>query len=107
MPSGEVSEPIPLPASRQEDVEAAQRHLDETRLVMSGNRFQPKIVWTIVPRTEAQIRQQIEAGGSAPFSVLTVLPLPRQAINYAGAPLWAQWAYLVMVEVRALFGGDK
>ncbi len=75
-------------------------------VVVSGNRTQPKVVWTIRPYSERELRRVIEADGMAPFEVLNILPLDRRGVSLAGAPKGCQYAYLVMVEVRALFASE-
>lgn len=94
------NEPLPFPASRPEDVEAAERHISERRMVVSGNLYQAKVVWGIVPLTDREIRKNIEADGYSPFKVLEIMRLDRLR-KVAGAPFWAQYAWLVMVEVKA------
>ena len=72
--------------------------------VISGHRYQPKLVWTITPRTEDELRALVTAEGNSPLVYLASMQLPRSALMWAGAPIWAMYAYLVLVEVKALFG---
>jgi hypothetical protein len=83
-------------------IEIAEQALLRRRLQLSGNRFQPKIAWTLQPWEEDALRREVEAGGASPLVVHSVILLPRTVINWAGAPLWAQYAYLLMVEVKAI-----
>lgn len=95
-----ADEPLPLPGSRPEDVEAAERHISERRMVVSGNLYQAKIVWAIAPLSDREIRLRVEADGYSPFKVLEIIRMDRlKAV--AGAPFWAMYAWLVMVEVKA------
>lgn len=90
--------PLQLPT----EVNHAQQAMERRALVMSQHRWQPKIVWTLVPWSIGRLREAIEFEGS-PFVVANEpMQLPRQAIYFAGAPHWAQYAYLVMVEVKAI-----
>lgn len=94
---------IPLHRSRPEDVEEADRLLQQKAVIISGNRFQPKLIWTIRPWSAEELRELIEAGGISPFVVANQpMPLDRRVILWAGAPHWAQYGYLVMVEVKAI-----
>ena len=95
-----MTEPIPLPASRPEDVEAAERHISERRMVVSGNLYQAKVVWSIAPLSDREIRKGVEADGYSPFKVLEIIRLDRLK-KVAGAPFWAMYSWLVMVEVKA------
>src|SRR5438105_2432398 len=94
---------LPLsPRSRPEDVEKAQQHLERNALAVSQNRYQPKIIWTRIPWRREELQRALEAEGS-PFVVLDAFQaLERKAIFWAGAPYWAQYAYVVMVEVKAV-----
>lgn len=99
-----TDEPLPLhPQSRPQDVEAAQRILEQRRVVVSGHRFQPKLVWSLRPMSESDLVSAVEAGGFAPFKVLYILRLPREVVTWTGAMVGSQYAYLVLVEVRATF----
>jgi hypothetical protein len=96
-------EPIPLRRSRPEDIAEADRLLTERAVIVSGNRFQPKLIWTLRPWRSDELRQVIEADGTSPFKMANFpMPLDRRAILWAGAPHWAQYCYLVMVEIRAV-----
>lgn len=97
-----MSNPDALRDPTPEEIEQAQQMVDRRRLEVSGTRFQPKIVWTLWPHTQDGLRRVIEADGYSPHRFLGAIALDRRALKFAGAPPWAQWAYLVMVEVRAL-----
>lgn len=96
--SEEKTEPIPLPT----EVAIAQRAMEQRAMVISQHRYQPKLIWTLRPWSAAELRAAVEFEGS-PFVVANQpVPLPRQAVLWAGAPVWAQYAYLIMVEVKAI-----
>lgn len=79
----------------------AEQAMLRRRLALSQNRFQPRIAWTLVPWDESELRAAVQTPGS-PLDVHSVIGLPRSVIFWAGAPTWAQYAYLLMVEVRAI-----
>ena len=83
-------------------IAVAEEAMRTNALVISGNRIAPRIVWTLRPHTEAQLRRVIEAEGMAPFRFLKAQSLDRDAITWPGAPYWAAYAYVVLVEVKAL-----
>ncbi len=83
-------------------VEIAEEAMRRNAVVVSSNRIAPRIVWTLRPHTEKELRRVIEAEGMAPFRLLKATTLDRSAINWPGAPYWAAYAYLVLVEVKAL-----
>lgn len=76
--------------------------MSRKRLQLSQNRIQPRIAWTLVPWDAVALKREVEAGGAAPFTVLEVMQLPRSVIQWAGAPMFAQYAYLLLVEVKAI-----
>lgn len=92
----------------QELVRRADEAMHQRRLVVSGHRYQPKIVWTLQPWSRDDLQRAIEAGRFSPFVLLDAFVLlPHAALKWAGAPYWAQYAYLVMVEVKATFGENE
>jgi hypothetical protein len=98
-----ADEPIPLHGSRPSDVVAAQKELEAKAAIISGNQFQPKLIWTIRPWSPRELTELIEAGGASPFRVVNYpMQLDRRVILWAGAPHWAQYGYLVMVEIKAV-----
>jgi hypothetical protein len=102
-----MTETIDLEGERERKrIAVAEEAMRTNAMVISGNRLQPKLVWTLRPRTEAELRRLIEAEGMAPFRFLKAQTLPRDAITWPGAPYWAAYAYLVLVEVKALFGNE-
>jgi hypothetical protein len=87
-------------------VEKADKAMVRRSAVISGNRYQPKIVWTLVPYSDGELRSLISAQGNSPLRVLNITSLGRQTLDWQGAPPGAQYAYLVFVEVRARFGDE-
>lgn len=90
------------PGTDPNKVAIAEAAMKRRAMALSGNRYQPKIAWTLVPWSESDLRSAIEGDGASPLRVLGTIPLPRSVVFWAGAPLWAQYAYLVLCEVRAL-----
>ncbi len=84
-------------------VAKADQALQRRSAVVSGHRIGPRIVWTLQPMNDTEIRALVSGGGNSPLIPHEVIALPRQCINWAGAPHFAQYAYLVNVEVHALF----
>lgn len=85
-------------------VEQADKLLQRRSAVVSGHRITPKMVWTLNPMGYDEIKALVSAGGASPLVAHEVMTLPRYCITWTGAPHWAQYAYLVMVEVWAEFG---
>lgn len=97
------TDPIDLESERERKrIAVAEDAMVRNAVVISSNRIAPRIVWTLRPHTEADLRRVIEAEGMAPFRLLKVAMLGREAITWPGAPYWAAYAYVVMVEVKAL-----
>jgi len=84
------------------EVAEAERLMLMRQLVVSGNRYQPKLVWTRAPWSRDDLRRAVEAERASPFRVLEMQALERGVIFWAGAPYWAQYAYLILVEVKAI-----
>lgn len=93
----------PLPLLTPAEVAQAQRAMEQRAVVMSQHRWQPKVIWTLRPWSQEELRAVVEFEGS-PFVLAhpQVLQLPRVALYWAGAPVWAQYAYLCLVEVKAI-----
>ena len=88
-----------------ERVAIAEAAMKRRAAIVSGHIWQPKLVWTLTPHREEDLRALVEASGHSPLTCLASLQLPRAALTWAGAPHWAQYCYVVLVEVRATFAG--
>jgi hypothetical protein len=88
-------------------VKKADEALQRRAAVISGHRMGPRIVWSLQPMSEHTVRALISAEGLSPLVAHEVLTLPRVALLWAGAPHWAQYAYLVNVETKATFSDSQ
>ena len=81
----------------------AEAAIKRRAAVISGNVWQPKLVWTLSPFSPNELRSLVTADGHSPLDYITSIQLGRDALQWAGAPHWAQYVYLVLVEVKATF----
>lgn len=91
----------------QAAVKRADAALQRKAAVISGHRLGPRIVWTLHPWSQDEIRSLVSADGNSPLVPHEVLSLPRTVLMWAGAPHWAQYAYLVNVSVKATFADSQ